>query len=200
MNFISKISNEEILKLPLYEFSGKVVVIDSLNLYYKYLDDILSEKYLGFDTETKPCFKKGKTNNTKASLLQLATNNSTYLIRINKITMPQEIIKCFSNNEHLKIGVSIKDDLRVMMKISNFEPQGFIELQEYVKAFGIEDMSLKKLAAIVLGYRISKSQQLSNWEATSLSEKQIKYAATDAWVCREIYIKLKEYDQTRNEL
>lgn len=192
MEFAPKISNEELYRLPLFEFTGDVVVIDTTKNITKYIEDILSEKYLGFDTETKPCFKKGKSNHYQVSLLQLSTAKATYLFRLNKIKLPKEIIFCFSSEENLKIGVSTKDDLRALQKLKTFETKGFLELQDYVKNFGIEDMSLRKIAAIVLGVRISKSQQLSNWEAPILTEKQIRYAATDAWVCRRIYLKLKE--------
>ncbi len=192
MEFAPKISNEELYSLPLFEFKGDVVVIDTTKNITKYIEDILSEKYLGFDTETKPCFKRGKSNDYQVSLLQLSTAEATYLFRLNKIKLPKEIISCFSSEENLKIGVSTKDDLRALQKLKTFEARGFLELQDYVKKFGIEDMSLQKIAAIVLGVRISKSQQLSNWEAAILTEKQIRYAATDAWVCRRIYLKLKE--------
>lgn len=192
MEFAPKISNEELYRLPLFEFTGDIVVIDNTKNISKYIDDILCEKYLGFDTETKPWFKKGKSNNYQVSLLQFSTAKSTYLFRLNKIKLPKEIISCFSSEENLKIGLSTKDDLRALQKLETFEARGFLELQDYVKNFGIEDMSLRKIAAIVLGVRISKSQQLSNWEASRLTEKQIKYAATDAWICRRIYLKLKE--------
>lgn len=192
MEFPPKISNEELYSLPLFEFTGDVVVIDTTKNISKYIEDILYEKYLGFDTETKPCFKKGKSNHYQVSLLQLSTSKATYLFRLNKIKLPKEIISCLSSEENLKIGLSTKDDLRALQKHITFEARGFLELQDYVKNFGIEDMSLRKIAAIVLGVRISKSQQLSNWEAPLLTEKQVRYAATDAWVCRRIYLKLKE--------
>jgi len=189
--FKTNITDEEINELPLFSYTGEVVVVDNKETFNKIKPELFLDKIWGFDTETKPCFKKGLSNITPVSLLQLSSAEKTYLFRLNKFKLQKEVIRLLSSPQYTKIGVSIRDDLKSLQKLHNFVPGGFIELQEYVKNFEITDMSLKKLAAIVLGIRISKAQQLSNWDADSLTEKQISYAATDSWISREIFIKLK---------
>ncbi|HNQ69443.1 MAG TPA: 3'-5' exonuclease [Bacteroidales bacterium] len=191
MLFKTNITDEEINELPLFSYTGEVVVVDNKETFNKIKPELFLDKIWGFDTETKPCFKKGLSNITPVSLLQLSSAEKTYLFRLNKFKLQKEVIRLLSSPQYTKIGVSIRDDLKSLQKLHNFVPGGFIELQEYVKNFEITDMSLKKLAAIVLGIRISKAQQLSNWDADSLTEKQISYAATDSWISREIFIKLK---------
>ena len=148
----------------------------------------MNSRILGFDTETKPSFKKGRKN--KVSLVQLSNSELACLIRINKIGIPKELTDLLANPDITKVGVAIHDDIKYLSHIKHFTPQGFIDLQQYVKEFGIECSGLKKLAAIVLGIRISKRQQVTDWEASELSDPQIIYAATDAWVCHEIYHRL----------
>ncbi|MDL2262410.1 3'-5' exonuclease domain-containing protein 2 [Bacteroidales bacterium OttesenSCG-928-I21] len=200
MRFESKISLEQLLQLPLYSYDGEVIVVDSAQKFNEIRQELFLNKIWGFDTETKPSFRKGVSSSKSVALLQLSSMDKTYLFRLNKISLQNELITLLSSPEYLKIGVALRDDLRFLKKIHNFDPAGFIDLQNIAKEYGIEDMSLKKLAAIVLGVRISKSQQLSNWEAERLSEKQIKYAATDSWISREIYINLinsEKNDSTR---
>ncbi len=183
--FKKSITKEELDELPLRWFTGDIYVIDK----YKQIDNVakyLSEQtVLGFDTETRPSFKKGNVNSV--ALLQFSTNNDAFLIRINKLGLPESIVEILKNPDIIKPGVAIHDDIKALQEISGFEPAGFVELQDYAKETGIENFSLKKLAAIVLGFRISKSQQLSNWEAVRLTEAQRIYAATDAWTALNIY-------------
>lgn len=143
---------------------------------------------LGFDTETKPSFRKG--DNHRVALLQLATEERVVLFRIHRVGLPEGILKILSDPSIIKAGVAIHDDLKALQRISNFTPASFVELQERARSRGISDFSLKKLTAIVLGFRISKIQQLSNWEANLLTEQQLAYAATDAWTSLQIYKKL----------
>jgi ribonuclease D len=143
---------------------------------------------LGFDTETKPSFKKGRKN--KVSLIQLADDKNAFLIRINKIGIPEKITEILSDPGIVKCGVAIHDDIKVLSGIRKFNPAGFVDLQPFVKNYGIDSSGLKKLAAIVLGFRISKRMQVTDWESDVLSEAQLVYAATDAWVCYQIYKKL----------
>jgi ribonuclease D len=146
------------------------------------------EELLGFDTETKPTFKKGRKN--KVSLIQLSTGTLACLFRINKLGLPDELIDLLSDPGVIKAGVAVHDDIRFLKGVKKFEPSGFIDLQTFVKDYGIQSSGLKKLAAIVLGFRISKRQQVTDWEANQLTEAQEIYAATDAWVCHQIYKKL----------
>jgi len=188
--FEPNISKEEIQYLPLYSYDKEVVVIDSKKSYNQIVPELFLDKILGFDTETKPSFKKGVANLKSVALLQLSNASKTFLFRLNKYELQPEVIQLLSNKSFIKVGVSIRDDVKSLRKLQNFEPKGFIELQSIVEAYGIEAFSLRKIAAITLGIRISKAQQLSNWEADILNEKQIKYAATDSWISRKIYIKL----------
>jgi ribonuclease D len=178
--FQEYITREELDDLPLKAFEGEVVVIDQeekLEAAVRYLS---VQKMIGFDTETRPSFKRGQVN--QVALLQLATAKMAFLFRINKIGLPAPLKGILANPEILKVGVAIHDDIKALQRISPFVPAGFVELQQEVKEYGINDFSLKKIAGIVLGVRISKSQRLSNWEADELTEAQQCYAATDAWI------------------
>ncbi|MEE4198314.1 MAG: 3'-5' exonuclease [Bacteroidales bacterium] len=189
--FKHHITNSEINELPLFQFDGGVFVIDTFEKLDDYLPLIRDQKILGFDTETKPSFKKGKIN--QVSLLQLSSLHEAFLIRINKIGLPQEIIEILSNKEVKKVGLAIHDDLKGLQEFQEFSPQSFIDLQDFVKVFNIESQSLRKITGIVLNKRISKSQQVSNWEKEELTEGQLLYAATDAWICLQIYKTLNQF-------
>lgn len=187
--FQKSITSEEANKMPLKAFEGEIILVDQ----YEEVDDAVKylKKYkiLGFDTETRPSFKKGKVNDV--ALLQLAANSKTFLFRINKIGLPSQLTELLNDPDIMKVGAAIKDDIRGLQKLTDFDANGFLELQDYVSNFGIESFSLKKLSAIVLDFRISKRQQVSNWEAAELSPGQLRYAATDAWVSLKIFEKLK---------
>jgi ribonuclease D len=183
--FAENISIEEIKELELKWFEGEIVVVDNFSTFRSVIPRLMKSQILGFDTETKPNFKKGRKN--KVSLIQLADKDLACLFRISRIGLPDELLKVLSNRDVIKAGVAIHDDIKILRHISRFEPEGFIDLQGFVKDYGIQSSGLKKLTAIVLGFRISKSQQVTDWDAASLTEAQQVYAATDAWVCREIY-------------
>jgi ribonuclease D len=182
------ISNDELAELPLSAYDGVIHVVENPEDLEKALDYLLKQTILGFDTETRPAFKKGQT--FPVSLLQLSTSDQAFLFRINKTGLPAGLIKVLASPNILKIGVAIRDDIKILQKIAAFKPSGFIELQDLVKTYGIENFSLKKLSAIVLGFKISKSQRLTNWDAPELTEQQLIYGATDAWVSCEIYKRL----------
>lgn len=184
------ISTEEIKELDLSWFEGDIYLIDSMEKFRDVLPRLSRSKMLGFDTETKPSFKKGRKN--KVSLIQLADDKIAYLFRVNKIGIPAELAAILSDPAVIKCGVAIHDDIKLLSGIRKFNPSGFIDLQPFVKKYGIDSSGLKKLAAIVLGFRISKRQQVTDWEAVILSEAQMIYAATDAWVCYQIYNKLTD--------
>jgi ribonuclease D len=182
--FQEYITREELDELPLRAFEGEIVVVDQNEKLASAVNFLSSQKMLGFDTETKPSFKRGQVN--QVALLQLSTGKRAFLFRINKIGLPDPLKKILSNPEILKVGVAIHDDIKGLQRVSPFRPAGFIELQQQVKDYGINDFSLKKIAGIVLGVRISKSQRLSNWESDELTEAQECYAATDAWISFQI--------------
>jgi len=188
--FKKSITDEELAELPLSIFEGKIHLIEKVEDLTAAVNYLKKQPILGFDTETRPAFKKGQ--NHQVALLQLSTADEAFLIRTSMIGLSPGLIKILATTSILKIGVAIRDDIKILQKIAPFKPGGFIELQEMVKQFGIENFSLKKLAAIVCDLRISKSQRLTNWEATILTEQQQAYAATDAWIAYLIYKGLTE--------
>jgi ribonuclease D len=182
------ITAEELAEHELSWFKGEIVLVDNLKTFYEVFPRLLKSDLLGFDTETRPTFKKGKKN--AVSLIQLSTGDLACLFRINKIGIPNELVDLLSDPAVIKAGVAVHDDVRFLKGVRKFAPEGFVDLQTLVKDFGIQSSGLKKLAAIILGFRISKRQQVTDWEAEQLSEAQQIYAATDAWVCHQIYKKL----------
>lgn len=190
--FDQNISKEAINELPLQKFEGNIILVDQPDQVKKAFDEISAHKVVGFDTETKPVFVKGEQNDV--ALLQIAIPEKVYLIRINITGITAEIISFFENKTIKKMGVGLRDDLIFLQRITPFQPQGFIELNELVNTLNIEANGLRKLTAIILGFRISKNAQVSNWEANVLNEKQLTYAATDAWVCLEMFEKLSRFN------
>lgn len=186
--FKQNIEKEELEQLPFFHFEGKIITIDTPEAAESVANHLLHKNAIGFDTETRPSFRKGKNNNV--ALLQLSTAEEAFLFKLGSTGLPQRLKEVLSRSNILKIGVGIKDDIRSLRALSDFTPSGFIDLQNFSTPFGIEGKSLKKLSAIVLGVRISKSQQLSNWENATLTEAQKRYAATDAYMCLQIYNKL----------
>lgn len=187
-NFINKISNEQTALLPAVEFRGKILLVEQERDIAEACKQLAQQPQIGFDTETRPSFRPGVT--FRVSLLQLSTPTVCYLFRLNKIPLAKPILQLLENKEVLKIGADVAGDLRSLRQIRNFRDGGFVDLQTIAPQWGIEEKSLRKLSAIVLGQRVSKAQRLSNWEAATLTDKQQLYAATDAWVCTRIYEQL----------
>ena len=175
-------------ELPHGQFEGTITVIEDVNRIAEIVGIIKKTKVIGFDTETKPAFKKGEGH--KIALLQISTLNDAYLFRINKTGFSPELIELFEDDSILKIGVGIRDDLRGLNKLRRFKPCGFIELQDMAKSLQLGTFSLKGLAAEVLNLHISKRQRLTNWEADIYTQAQIDYAATDAWIALRIFNEL----------
>jgi len=185
--FEPTIESDAVAKLPLTLFEGKITVIDDFGPEYdKAIRFLRSHKVIGFDTETRPVFTPHAPQNGVA-LLQLSTAHHAFLFRIHKIGLEDPLAAILASEKILKIGAAVHDDIRGLQKIFPFQPASFVDLQKMCEDYGIKDKSVKKLTAIVLGKRISKTQQLSNWEAPALSDAQKIYAATDAWICRKIY-------------
>lgn len=188
--FQISISPEEIAALELASFPGEIVVIDregeALEQAARYLR---RQEVLGFDTETRPTFSPDQRP-CGTALLQLSGGGKAFLFRVKKCGLPPSLRGVLASSKILKVGAATLDDVRGLQKIHRFQPRGFVDLQNLVWEYGIRDKSVKKMAAIILGVKISKAQQLSNWEAEHLSDGQRRYAATDAWICREMYLKL----------
>jgi ribonuclease D len=188
--FIESISPEDLGKLEYASFPGKIHVIDSVGAEFnRAIAYLRSQKVIGFDTETRPCFGPNQPR-YGVSLLQLSGPEKAYLFRVKNMGMHRRLCNILADKRIVKVGAAIHDDIRGLQKLHDFQADGFVDLQKIVAEYGIRDKSVKKMTAIILGFRISKTQQLSNWEAETLSEAQCKYAATDAWVCREMYLKL----------
>ncbi len=175
-----RVSNEEIDLLPLSQFDKEIVVIDDVDAVPDAIADIRQNLIIGFDTETRPSFKRGV--NYPVALLQISTEQKTWLFRLCKIGLPQPIADLFADPSIKKVGLAILDDLRALRKRLPFTPANCIDLQSIAKERGIEDQSLKKMAAQVLGVKVSKRQRLTNWENPILSPSQQTYAATDSWI------------------
>jgi ribonuclease D len=178
--------------LPLVYFNGKIVVVDNEKILQRAVQYLGTQAMIGFDTETKPMFIPGRRNGNPVALLQLSSDKRAYLFRLNKIGMPPALAALLANKTILKIGAAVHEDLRQLQALSSFKPAGFVDIQHIAQYYGIQDKALKKLAAIVLQIHISKNQQLSNWENIELTKSQCLYAATDAWVCREIFLRLQQ--------
>ncbi|MBO5846885.1 MAG: 3'-5' exonuclease domain-containing protein 2 [Bacteroidales bacterium] len=190
-NFASTIDKEQLQSLETAVFPGKIVLLDAEEISPELEEIFRAEKLWGFDTESKPVFKKGAKN--RIALIQMATKDTCYLVRLSK-QFPPVLTEIFNNPEVMKVGLSSKDDFLQLRSIcKDLKPQNVVELQSMVKSYGIEELSLQKIYAILFGQRISKTQRLSNWQAPELSEAQQQYAAMDAWSVREIYLKLQEF-------
>ena len=183
------IDKKLISEMPKVTFPGRIIIIYSAEEARKAVAYLNRCEVVGVDTETRPSFKKGKINDV--ALLQISTRDTCFLFRLNRIGIP-DFLEEFLLNDVLKIGLSLRDDFNMLRRANKKDPRvgNWIELQDYVGRFGIEEKSLQKIYAILFGKKISKSQRLSNWEADVLTEAQQQYAATDAWATLEIYLKL----------
>lgn len=180
------ISKEEVNELPLGQFEGDMYLIDQLDQVDEAVDFLEDQHIIGFDTETKPSFKKGQFNHV--SLLQLSTTEQAFLFRLNKIGFPDQLRNLMEKENLIKIGAAVNDDLKGLGKLTDsFYPQSFFDLNDELKKVGFHNVGVRNLSGMVLKIRISKSEQVSNWEAEILTEKQQRYAATDAWACLKIF-------------
>lgn len=184
------IDHTEIQTLPLRAFEGKIVVVQEAAKVVRAVDEIKEHAAVGFDTETRPAFVKGQRY--KVALLQLALPHKVFLFRVQATGLTPELTGFLQDTEKLKVGLALHDDLVALQRLKRFKPDGFVELTRLTRQAGYEAGSIKKLTALVLGFRISKSAQTSNWEAPTLTQKQLQYAATDAWVCLEMYRRLQQ--------
>lgn len=188
-DFQPTIDKKLISEMPKVVFPGRIIIIYTEDDARKAVTYLNRCSVVGVDTETRPSFKKGKVNSV--ALLQVATSDTCFLFRLNRIGIP-DFLEEFLQNDVLKIGLSLRDDFNMLRRANNKDPRvgNWIELQDYVSRFGIQEKSLQKIYAILFGEKISKSQRLSNWEADVLTEAQQQYAATDAWATLRIYQRL----------
>ena len=187
---MTKITKEEINALPLKAYEGPLELITNSKTAMKAIDEIKEHKRLGFDTEARPSFKKG--DNFKDSLIQIATENKVYLFRINLFKMPDSFVEILEDESIVKTGVAIIDDVKSLQRIVKFKAGGFVDLAHLAKENKLGNTGLRPLAGLLLGIRISKAAKLTNWEQKKLTEAQISYAATDAWISLLLYNKFQE--------
>lgn len=184
----AKISNEELAALPAGAFAGRIVMVEDEKSLSAACKEMQKCRMLGFDTETRPSFRAGEVH--RVALLQLSTEQTCWLIRLNKLNIDRQLAAILESPDILKIGAALPNDIQALQRLRRFKQGGFVDLQNIVNQWGVEEKSVRKLAALVLGIRISKAQRLSNWEAVTLTPPQQVYAATDAWTCLEIYHEL----------
>lgn len=197
MQVLKKKTNKKTIpELPISQFQGRIITIYTEGEAEMAVNYLQKSSILGLDTETRPCFGKGKHN--KVALLQVANHDTCFLFRLNSIGFPYALCRLLEDERVTKIGLSLKDDFAALRKRRNFTPKNYVELQSLIKEFGVEDQSLAKIYANLFHERISKAQQLSNWEAEILTDKQKVYAATDAWACIRIYEQLEYLRQTHD--
>lgn len=184
---IKKISKAEINELPLIQWEGDIRILSTLEEMHEAVEALQEHQHLGFDTETRPTFKKGQYY--PPALIQLASFDCVYLFRISETKTLDPILPLLESDAILKTGVAIKDDVKELRAMQDFNPAGFIEIAELTKKLGYDNRGLRALAGLLMGGRISKAAQVSNWARPELDQKQIRYAATDAWVSRELYVR-----------
>ncbi len=182
------ISKDEINALPLQPYTGSIHVIDSDKKVSAAVRVLSSEKVLGFDTETRPAFKKGESYSP--SLIQFAANDVVYIFQLRHINSYEPLVGILTDKKVRKTGIAVSDDIKKLNNVFPFETSGFIEMAGLAARAGIKNVGLRGLAALLLGFRISKQTQCSRWDVPKLVPAQITYAATDAWICRDIYFAL----------
>lgn len=187
---VQVLDKEAINDLPILSYEGDLLLVQTPGELTEALAELRGERILGFDTEARPSFRKGRTYPT--ALVQLAGENLVVLVRISVLPFDERLASLLANPDIIKAGVAIREDMRSLRKIHDFAPAGLADLADMAKRQGIQAQGLRTLAAALMGGRISKAAQCSNWEKPTLTPQQIRYAATDAWIGRELYLRLKE--------
>lgn len=183
------VSRDEVNELPIRRYEGPVVVIETAPALEAAMMDLRAERVAGFDTETRPAFRVGVSY--APALAQLATARFVYLFPLQRLDFEPEIAELMASPRLVKAGVSVRDDLRQLQKLFSFEEKSIVDLGDVVRRHGLKQSGVRNLAGLFLGYRVPKGSKTSNWATARLSTQQITYAATDAWVCRELYLKFE---------
>ena len=191
-----KIDKAEVSEMEVETFPGRIIVIQTELEAEKAVNFLLTQPMVGVDTETRPSFKRGTMN--KVALLQVSTSDTCFLFRLNMIGMCAPVERLLSHPTLVKVGLSLKDDIRMLHQVGEFASNNFIDLQDVVGQVGIRDMSLQKIYANLFGRKISKRQRLTNWEADVLNDAQKSYAAIDAWACLKIFDRIEELKKSGN--
>lgn len=195
----SKITKEEVNQMPVILFEGKITLVDNVSKIQPAIEELRKATIVGIDTETKPSFTRGTFH--KVSLVQISTTDHCFLFRLNYIGLPAALAEFLADEKIKKIGLSLRDDLNGLIRLYKFKPANCIDIQNIIKEYGILELGLQKIYAILFSKKISKSQRLTNWENPELSEQQQRYAATDAWASLLIYLQLQnETKLTKKQL
>lgn len=185
MEYPKSITKDEINELPMLKFQGEIILITNQQSAIRAVNELKKESILGFDTETRPSFKKGETYDV--SLLQLSNEKASFLFRLHKFDFPRELADLLADDNIVKAGVAIRDDVKALQKLHPFEEGGFFELADEAKKQNYQNFGLRALTAIFLGQRLSKKAKITNWEQARLTQAQLEYAALDSWVGLQIY-------------
>ena len=194
---IKKITKDEINELPLFSYKGEIICCSTPHDTEKAAQELIKEKIVGFDTETRPTFKKGQFY--LPSLIQIAGEHKVYIFQIQQSTITPSLLEILTNKNIDKAGVALDQDLEGLQKIISFKPAKFTDLAEFAKKAEIDNLGLRALAAIFFGFRISKKEQVSNWAKERLTDSQLQYAATDAWIGRLLYLEFLSKGLLKNE-
>jgi len=184
------ISRDEVNRLPIRRYQGSVHIVARHSDLKHVMQDILHESVIGFDTETRPAFRPGESY--LPSLVQLATASAVYLLQVQQQDLSVPMREILSSEKLIKAGVSVTDDLRNLNRLFEFEARSVVDLGQVAERAGLKQTGMRNLAGIFLGVRIPKGAKTTNWAARRLTAQQIAYAATDAWVCRELYLRFQE--------
>jgi len=187
---VKGISREELIELPIRRYEGSVHVVAGHADLQRAMQDILRESVVGFDTETRPAFRTGESY--LPSLVQFATASAVYLLQVQQQDLSGPVREVLSSEKIIKVGVSVTDDMRNLKKLFQFDERSVVDLGKVAERNGLKQTGIRNLAGIFLGTRIPKGTKTTNWAARRLTPQQIAYAATDAWACRELYLRFKE--------
>lgn len=184
-SYIPHISKELLQWMPVAAFEGEVIIVDKPEMVGEAVAYLRTQKTIGVDTEARPSFQRGIHYPT--ALVQISSHERCYLFRLTHIGMPQELADLFADRNICKVGLAFRDDINGLRRRRNFTPANCIDVQSLVSQYGIFDLGLQKIFAICFGKKISKTQQLTNWENSHLTPEQARYASTDAWATLLIY-------------
>ena len=183
------IPHDELMRLPVVRYHGPIRSVANATDLHRALNEIRSERVIGFDTETRPTFRKGQLH--APSLVQIATSHAVHLFQLSRLDCSQTLAEVFSNAQIIKAGIALARDFSELQKLFPFTPANVVDLGEIAKRRGVEQTGLRNLAGLFLAGRITKGPQTSNWARANLSPSQVCYAATDAWACRELYLRFE---------
>lgn len=189
-DLLREISREAMLELPIRRYEGEIRLVETAQALERAAADIFQEASIGFDTETRPAFRKGESH--PPALAQVATARAVYLFPLQRLDFSATLGELLAERAIVKAGVALGEDLRQLQSLFAFEPAAVTDLGHVAKRHGLKQTGVRNLAGIFLGARITKGAKTTNWAARRLTQQQMTYAATDAWICRELYLRFRE--------